>query len=54
MYMLVLDAIAQEFNETFTLRLNYNKSFFEPSDNVTFFDELSVTILDGDSKFSYK
>ena len=45
MFTLVLDSVAQEINETFTLRLNYDKSLFGPHDDLTQ-DELKVTIID--------
>ena len=50
-FTLVLDSIAQEFNEDFTLSLNYDRSLFQPNDSVTFIDELRVTIIDDDGRF---
>ena len=48
-FSLQLDSVAQEVNETFTLRLSYDKNLFGlPTDTVV--NELEVTILDGDSK----
>lgn len=45
-FAILLDNIAQEVMETLTLRLNYDKSLFEPMNNVTFKDELHITITD--------
>ena len=48
-FSLQLDSVAQEINETFTLKLNYDTSLFGlPTDTVV--DELVVTIIDSDSK----
>lgn len=47
-FILMMDAVAQEINETFTLKLVYETSLFGPNDEVR--DELNVTIIDADSK----
>ena len=48
-FSLLLDSVAQEVNETFTLRLSYDENLFGlPTDTVV--NELEVTILDGDCK----
>lgn len=45
------DSIAQEPNETFTLRLDVFAGFTLPTgDGVFFMDEINVVILDSDSK----
>ena len=45
------DSIAQEPNETFTLRLEMYSGFSLPTgDGVFFVDEMNMVILDSDSK----
>ena len=45
------DSIAQEPNETFTLRLEVYPGFSLPTgDGVFFVDEMNMVILDSDSK----
>lgn len=50
-FTLLRDSVVQEIDETFTLRLNYSRAPFEPNDATTFFDELSVTIVDSEGTF---
>ena len=50
-FTLRLDSVAQERNETFSLKLVYNTSLFGPEDEMC--DELNVTIIDGECRFVY-
>ena len=47
----IRDRIANEGNETFSLRLNYDRNLFLPTDDLSA-DELNVTIIDGNGKSS--
>ena len=50
-FTLLLDSVAQEVNETFTLRLSYDQSLIGlPTDTVV--NELDITIIDGDSTWA--
>ena len=49
-FTLRLDLVAQEINETLTLKLNVNQTLFNlPTD--TLITQLNVTIIDSESKF---
>lgn len=44
------DSVANEANEIFRLRLQYDSSLFGPTDDLSA-NEVAVTIIDGDSKY---
>ena len=52
-FIITPDSLANEANETFSLRLSYNRTLFLPTDDLSA-DELNVTIIDGDGKPSMK
>ena len=47
-FALRLDSVAQERDETFSLKLMFDRSLFGPEAEI--FDELNVTIIDGECK----
>ena len=52
-FTLVLDSIAQEGIESFTLRLDYNRSLFGDVNDDISQDELHVTIIDNEGSYYY-
>ena len=50
MLSLKIDSVAQEINETLTLRINFDETLFDlPTD--TLITELNVTIIDTECEF---
>ena len=52
MLSLEIDSVAQEINETLTLRINFDETLFDlPTDIYTLITELNVTIIDTECEF---